>query len=185
MPSFALSPARSFAGLAFACARSPAARPSRPSLPPAAPRRRAGAPRRRLARSGPGAPLRACGRPARRRSPLRRASLRPFADVIKDAQRSDGMLTVWQKDDKVWLELKPDDFNQPFFLSPKLKTGIGERNFYGGLMQDNGIVEFRRIHNQVQLIWLQRRLHRRRRARPRRARSRRAIRRACSPARRC
>ncbi|HEY2559064.1 MAG TPA: zinc-dependent metalloprotease [Caldimonas sp.] len=80
--------------------------------------------------------------------------LRPFADVIKDAKRSDGVLAFWQKDDKVWLELRPDDFDKPFFLSPKLKTGIGERNFYGGLMEDDGIVEFRRIHNQVQMIWL-------------------------------
>nr|HET7860385.1 zinc-dependent metalloprotease [Caldimonas sp.] len=80
--------------------------------------------------------------------------LRPFADVVKDAKRTDGVLAFWQKDDKVWLELKPGDFNKPFFLSPKLKTGIGERNFYGGLMEDDGIVEFRRIHNQVQLIWL-------------------------------
>jgi len=80
--------------------------------------------------------------------------LRPFADVVKDAKRGDGVLTFWQKDDKVWLELKPDDLNRPFFLSPKLKTGIGERNFFGGMMSyDDGIVEFRRIHNQVQLIW--------------------------------
>ncbi|MBV9890749.1 MAG: DUF5118 domain-containing protein, partial [Rhizobacter sp.] len=82
------------------------------------------------------------------------SGLRPFADVVKDAKRTDGVFAFWQKDDKVWLELKPDDFDKPFFLSPKLKTGIGERNFYGGLMQDDGIVEFRRIHNQVQLIWL-------------------------------
>ncbi|MEP7301264.1 MAG: zinc-dependent metalloprotease [Caldimonas sp.] len=80
-------------------------------------------------------------------------SLRPFADVIKDAKRLDGVLTVWQKDDRVWLELKPSDLNTPFFLSPKLKTGIGEAPFYGGLMQDSGIVEFRRVHNQMQLIW--------------------------------
>jgi hypothetical protein len=80
-------------------------------------------------------------------------ALRPFAEVIKEAKRTDGVLAVWQKDDKVWLELKPDDLNVPFFLSPKLKTGIGERNFFGGLMEDSGIVEFRRIHNQIQLIW--------------------------------
>ncbi len=79
--------------------------------------------------------------------------LRPFAEVIKEARRTDAVLAFWQKDEKVWLELKPDDFNTPFFLSPKLKTGIGERGFYGGLMQDNGIVEFRRVHNQVQMIW--------------------------------
>ncbi|HEX7437341.1 MAG TPA: DUF5118 domain-containing protein, partial [Caldimonas sp.] len=82
--------------------------------------------------------------------------LRPFAEVIKEARRSDGLLTVWQKDDKVWLELKPDDFNRLFFLSPKLKTGIGERNFYGGsmLFGDSGVVAFRRIHNQIQMVWL-------------------------------
>jgi hypothetical protein len=80
--------------------------------------------------------------------------LKPFAEIVKDAKRHDGVLAYWQKDEKVWLELKPEDFDKPFFLSPKLKTGIGERNFYGGLMQDDGIVEFRRIHNQVQLIWL-------------------------------
>ncbi|MCE9659178.1 MAG: zinc-dependent metalloprotease [Burkholderiales bacterium] len=80
-------------------------------------------------------------------------ALRPFAEVVKDAKRSDGTLAFWQKDDKVWLELRPEDFNQPFFLSAKLKTGIGERGFYGGLMQDSGIVEFRRVHNQVQMIW--------------------------------
>ncbi|MEO8081819.1 MAG: DUF5117 domain-containing protein, partial [Caldimonas sp.] len=80
-------------------------------------------------------------------------ALRPFADVVKGAKRIDGLLALWQKDDKVWLELKPDDFDHPFFLSPKLKTGIGEHMFFGGLMEDSGIVEFRRIHNQVQLIW--------------------------------
>jgi hypothetical protein len=80
-------------------------------------------------------------------------ALRPFAEVIKGAKRMDGILTVWQKDDKVWLELKPSDLDTPFFLSPKLKSGIGERGFYGGSMEDSGIVEFRRIYNQVQLVW--------------------------------
>jgi len=80
-------------------------------------------------------------------------SLRPFAEVIKDAKRTDAALAFWQKDDKVWLELRPEDLNQPFFLSAKLKTGIGERGFYGGMMQDSGVIEFRRVYNQVQMIW--------------------------------
>ncbi|MDQ6685774.1 MAG: zinc-dependent metalloprotease, partial [Pseudomonadota bacterium] len=69
------------------------------------------------------------------------------------AKRIDGALTLWQKDDKVWIELKPGDFDKPFLLSPKLKTGIGERMFYGGLMRGSGVVEFRKVHNQVQLVW--------------------------------
>jgi hypothetical protein len=80
-------------------------------------------------------------------------ALRPFAEVVRDAKRTDGVLTVWTKDDRAWIELKPSDFGTPFFLSSKLKTGIGERGFFGGLMQDSGIVEFRRIHNAVQLLW--------------------------------
>src|SRR5439155_10635480 len=111
----------------------------------------ASAPSVALAPSAAASGLRPPGAPPVATAP---GSPRPFAEVIKDARQTDGVLTAWQKDDKVWLELKPEDFDRPFFLSPKLKTGIGERNFYGGLMQDDGIVEFRRIHNQVQLIWL-------------------------------
>jgi hypothetical protein len=78
---------------------------------------------------------------------------RPFADVIKDAKRQDGLFTAWQKDDKVWLELKPEDFTQPFILSPKVKQGLGEgRFFFGGIMGEEVVVEFRRVHNQVQLL---------------------------------
>ncbi|HJV60003.1 MAG TPA: zinc-dependent metalloprotease [Albitalea sp.] len=78
--------------------------------------------------------------------------LRPFADVIKDATRIDGLFTLWQKDDKVWIELKPSDFDKPFFMSPKIKTGMGEGRFYGGLMGEEVVIEFRRVHNQVQML---------------------------------
>lgn len=78
----------------------------------------------------------------------------PFATVIKDAKKIDGVYTLYQKDEKVWLELKPEDFNKPFFLSPKLATGIGEAFVFGGLMDEERVVEFRRVHNQVQLIAL-------------------------------
>ncbi|MEP7295614.1 MAG: zinc-dependent metalloprotease [Burkholderiales bacterium] len=76
----------------------------------------------------------------------------PFATVIKDAKKTDGLFTLYQKDEKVWLELRPEDFNKPFFLSPKLATGIGEAMIFGGLMADAQVIEFRRVHNQVQMI---------------------------------
>ena len=50
----------------------------------------------------------------------------PSLTVTKDATRTAGPLTVWQKDDKLWLELQPKDFGQPYFFSPKLASGIGE-----------------------------------------------------------
>ncbi len=113
------------------------------------------------AASAPSAPVAAKAGPATAASGPAAAvaappgALRPFADVVKDAKRSDGLFTLWQKDDKVWLELRPEDLNQPFFFSPKIKTGIGENFLFGGLFSfDDGAVEFRRIHNQLQLVWL-------------------------------
>jgi hypothetical protein len=82
----------------------------------------------------------------------------PFATVIKDAKKIEGLLTLWQKDDKVWIELAPADFGRPFLLSPKIASGIGDAGLFGGSMRLPGaateeqLVEFRRIHNQVQLI---------------------------------
>jgi hypothetical protein len=83
----------------------------------------------------------------------------PFATVIKDARRIDGPLTLWQKDEKVWIELLPSQFGKPFLLSPKIKSGIGDAFVLGGLMpfQVNGaggeqVVEFSRVHNQVRLV---------------------------------
>lgn len=86
-------------------------------------------------------------------------SPQPFATVIKDAKKTEGLLTVWQKDDKVWLELRPEDFDKPFFLSPKISRGIGEMRLFGGSMASSWgrygrpqIVQFRRVHNQVRLV---------------------------------
>jgi hypothetical protein len=85
-----------------------------------------------------------------------------FAAVIKDARYTEGLVTVWRKDDKIWFELAPGDFGRLLFLSPKYASGIGERGFFGGLMASTwGLpigqpqaVEFRRVNNQIQLIAL-------------------------------
>ncbi|HEY5321938.1 MAG TPA: zinc-dependent metalloprotease, partial [Caldimonas sp.] len=110
----------------------------------------ASAPNGAVGPGGAAAGLRPPGAPPVAAAP---GALRSFAEVIKDAKRTDAAIAFWQKDDKIWLELRPEDLNQPFFLSAKLKTGIGERGFYGGMMQDSGVIEFRRVYNQVQMIW--------------------------------
>ena len=82
-----------------------------------------------------------------------------FASVIKEARRVDGLLPLWQKDEKVWLELRPEHLGQAFFLSPKIARGLGEAGIFGGLMASRWqpwgrpqVVEFRRIANQVQMV---------------------------------
>ena len=81
--------------------------------------------------------------------------LRPFADVTRGAKVSAGFIPVWQKEDKVWIELKPEQFNQPLLFATQRSTGIGERVLYPHWMLVNHIVEFRRfgVNNaQVQFV---------------------------------
>jgi hypothetical protein len=82
----------------------------------------------------------------------------PFAQIIQGADRIDGPLVLWRKDDKVWIEIQPAQFGQPFLLSPKIREGISQAWVLGGLMAMpvNGaggaqLVEFERVHNQVRL----------------------------------
>ena len=80
------------------------------------------------------------------------SNLQAFALVIRDTQKIEGLFTLYRRDERVWLELKPEDFGKPFFLAPKVTTGIGEAWLFGGLYEDARLIEFRRIHNQVQMI---------------------------------
>jgi hypothetical protein len=81
--------------------------------------------------------------------------LQAFDTLVRDARRIDaGPVTAWQRDERIWLEIAPDQFGKPFLLAPELATGIGEDFIYGGLLRSAGLVEFRRIHNVVQLILL-------------------------------
>ncbi|MFM2448264.1 MAG: hypothetical protein RIS44_714 [Pseudomonadota bacterium] len=91
-------------------------------------------------------------------APAGTSGLPAFAQVIKDARKIEGPITAWQKDEKVWLELGPEHWGTPYLLSPKLRTGIGEGYFLGGLMASTSgasggqVVEFLRVHNQVRLV---------------------------------
>ena len=100
------------------------------------------------------------GTPARAAAPAG-PPLPPFATVTQSARKVEGMLTLWQKEDKVWLELRPEDFNKPMFFSPKISQGLGEGGVFGGTVMRSyspwgapQIVEFRKIHNIVQLVAL-------------------------------
>jgi hypothetical protein len=77
---------------------------------------------------------------------------RPFADVIKDAKETRGLIGIWQKDEKVWLEIDPALLGKPLFFSVNLARGLGENFIYGGLMGRSHLVEFRKVGTNVQLV---------------------------------
>jgi len=91
-------------------------------------------------------------------APAAAAALPTFPALIKDARRIDGPITAWQREDKLWLELRPDQLGKPFLFTPKIKTGIGEGLLVGGLMTypvagagGAQVVEFVRVHNTIRL----------------------------------
>lgn len=80
----------------------------------------------------------------------------PFAKVIEDAKEFDGFLKLYRKDDKVWIELTPEDFDRLFYLKSNLDRGIGEKRFFGGMMTYpagvQGVVQFRKVGRTVQML---------------------------------
>jgi hypothetical protein len=86
---------------------------------------------------------------------------KPYAEVIKDAKAIPGYFNLYQKDEKVWIALKPDQLDKPFFFSINIPRSIGERGLYGGQMAGpwfgmpfggSQVAKWKKIGNQLQLI---------------------------------
>jgi hypothetical protein len=92
---------------------------------------------------------------------------KPYKEVLKDAKAIPGYFTLHQKDEKVWIEIKPEQFGKPFFFSANVPRSIGERGLYASQMSgpwlapggDNQVAVWRKIGNQVQLIARNTRFH--------------------------
>jgi hypothetical protein len=80
------------------------------------------------------------------------SAVRPFKDVIKDAKESKGFFTLYQKDEKAWIEITPEQFDKPFYFSTVRTRGVGERSVIAGLMGARHIVYFKKVNGHVQLL---------------------------------
>ena len=76
----------------------------------------------------------------------------PFATVTKDAKLSAGLLPVWTKDDKTWLEIPASQLDKPLFLGTSLASGLAQASLYPGLMGQERVAVLRRVGNNVQLV---------------------------------
>ncbi len=167
--SFPLAPITLAVSLALSgCAISveapqPAPAPTQAAAPaaaaPAAPRPAAapGAPGAAPAAGAPGAAAPGATPPAGAGAPAPGA-LRPFAEVSRDAKRKDGFLPLWTKDERVLIEISPEQLNKPMFFTVNVMNGIGEPQLMGGLMGGSWgvgrsqVVELRRVGNTLQVI---------------------------------
>ena len=94
----------------------------------------------------PGAAPAAAGAPPAAPTP------RPYSAIVKDAKEIAGFFTIYEKDEKVWLAIKPEQFDKPFFFTYNIPQSIGERGLYGSQMGGAELVVFKKIGSQVQLL---------------------------------
>jgi hypothetical protein len=53
-----------------------------------------------------------------------------FADIVKEAEVIKGLFTFYKTEDKVFLEIQPDQFDKTYMLSLTCESGLGEGGFY-------------------------------------------------------
>ena len=79
---------------------------------------------------------------------------KPFAEVIKDAKEQPGLFTLWTKDEKVWIEIKPEQFDHLYYLQANMARGVMSEmsTSTARAMLRGNIITFKKIGNNVQLI---------------------------------
>src|SRR2546422_2323153 len=77
---------------------------------------------------------------------------KPFAEVVKDAQVIKGLFTFYQTDEKVLLEIQPEQLDKMYMLSLTLESGLGEAGFYAADMCGEAPIVFHKQGKNVQMI---------------------------------
>src|SRR5262249_45930193 len=80
------------------------------------------------------------------------AAPKPFDDVVRGAQRIDGLFPLWTREGKVWLELTPAQLERTYLCSPTLEGGLGEGGFWSAPPLDAFPFVFRRSGANVLLV---------------------------------
>jgi hypothetical protein len=79
----------------------------------------------------------------------------PFAVILKDAKKIDGLIPLWRKDDKVYAELTDSLLGKDLFVLISIAKGIGDRSILGGMsigFGDDWIWQFRKVDDNIQVI---------------------------------
>lgn len=75
-----------------------------------------------------------------------------FAEIVKDAKEIKGLFTLWQTDEKLYLEVLPDQLDKVYMLSLTADSGIGERGFYAAAMTGETAILLRKRAKNLQIL---------------------------------
>jgi hypothetical protein len=76
---------------------------------------------------------------------------KPFAEVVKDAQVINGLFTLYRTEEKVYMEILPDQLEKIYLVSLTVDSGLGERGFYAAAMAGEAPIVFHKQGKNIQL----------------------------------
>lgn len=83
------------------------------------------------------------------------SSQKPFGVLLKDATRLPGLITLHEKEGKVYAELPNSLLGKEFFVSISIARGIGDRYLLGGMswgFGDDWVWQFRKVDETIHVI---------------------------------
>jgi hypothetical protein len=79
------------------------------------------------------------------------ATPQQYTAFTKNAERQSGLIDLLKKDDEIYFDLGPDQFDRPFIVAPVLASGIGSEAFAGRIFP-TFLLEFHRVGKRV--LWI-------------------------------
>ena len=79
----------------------------------------------------------------------------PYAEVLKDAQKIEGLITLYRKDDRLLAELEARNLNRDLIVLITIARGIGQTPIVGGFswqFGDDAVWQFRRAGERIHLV---------------------------------
>lgn len=77
---------------------------------------------------------------------------KPFADIIKGAKEQMGLFNLYTKDEKVWLELQPEQLGKLYFLQVNVNQGLSSSYIAARRMFRGEAFVFRKVGQSIQMV---------------------------------
>ncbi|HET8546929.1 MAG TPA: zinc-dependent metalloprotease, partial [Bryobacteraceae bacterium] len=77
---------------------------------------------------------------------------KPFAELVKDAKEIPGLFRVHRSEDKVYLEIAPENFDKMYMFSMTCDQSLGERGFYAAEMCGEAPFTIRKVNKNIQFV---------------------------------
>src|SRR5208337_3989784 len=78
------------------------------------------------------------------------SNFRDFAEVTHNAEKIDGLFTLYKTGDHLYIEIRPDQCNQPLLTPVTIARGLAQAGMPVG--DDDRVLIFRRVGDRVQVV---------------------------------